>query len=177
MIFMVLSVVWGRIEERTRNFEHLVHEIWPWTCGRIVFKFYKMQTKSENHETCRDVMISYVEDVINIWEGLVQVITYDAYTPGHCIFRKNSIKWNKLNKYSKQFGKCTKFRHGVPSTVRGLQKKFGGQNTKKNWFAECHLLTLGKYALCRVPDGRHSAKCSLCRVFVGTLGKERANFF
>ena len=29
------------------------------------------------------------------------------------------------------FEKCTKFRHGVPSTVRGLQKKFGGQNTKK----------------------------------------------
>ena len=56
-------------------------------------------------------------------------------------------------------------------------KKIGGQNTKKNWFAECHVLTLGKYALCQVPDGRHSAKCSLCRVFVGTLGKERANFF
>ena len=48
---------------------------------------------------------------------------------------------------------------------------------KKKWLAECHLLTLGKYALCRVPDGRHSAKCSLCRVSVGTLGKERANFF
>ena len=66
MIFMVLSVVWGRIQERTQNFEHLVHETWPWTCGRIVFKFYKMQTKSGNHETCRDVMISYVEDVIKI---------------------------------------------------------------------------------------------------------------
>ena len=83
MIFMVLSVVWGRIQERTRNFEHLVHETWPRTCGRIVFKFYKMQMKSENHETCRDVMISYVEDVIKIWEGLVHIITYDAYKPGH----------------------------------------------------------------------------------------------
>ena len=39
--------------------------------------------KSENHETCRDVMISYVEDVIKIWEGLVHVITYDAYKPGY----------------------------------------------------------------------------------------------
>jgi len=25
-----------------------------------------MQAKSENHETCRDVMISYVEDMIKI---------------------------------------------------------------------------------------------------------------
>ena len=32
-------------------------------------------------------------------------------------------------------------------------------------------MTLGKYALCRVPDGRHSAKCSLCRVFVGHSAK------
>ena len=29
---------------------------------------------------------------------------------------------------------------------------------KKNWFAECHLLTLGKHALFRVPAARHSAK-------------------
>ena len=92
-------------------------------------------------------------------------------------FEKIQLNENKLTKYSNWFRKCTKFRHGVPSTVRGLQKKFGGQNIKKNWFAECHLLTLGKYVLCQVPDGRHSAKCSLCRVFVGTLGKERANFF
>ena len=27
-------------------------------------------------------MISYVEDVIKIWEGLVHVITYDAYKQG-----------------------------------------------------------------------------------------------
>jgi hypothetical protein len=35
-------------------------------CGRMVFKLYKIQTKSENHETCRDVMLSYVETVIKI---------------------------------------------------------------------------------------------------------------
>jgi hypothetical protein len=29
-------------------------------------KLYKTQTKSENHETCPHVMISYVEDVIKI---------------------------------------------------------------------------------------------------------------
>ena len=41
---------------------------------------------------------------------------------------------------------------------------------KKKWFAECHILTLGKHALCRVPDARHSAKSvpnflkNVCRV-------------
>jgi hypothetical protein len=27
----------------------------------VVLKLYKTQTKSENHKTCQDVMISYVE--------------------------------------------------------------------------------------------------------------------
>ena len=82
MIFMLFSIMWGRIQEQTTNFEHLVHETWPRTCGRVVFKFYKKQTKSENHETCQDVMISYVEAMIKIWEGLVHVVMYDAYKPG-----------------------------------------------------------------------------------------------
>ena len=73
MIVMLVSVVWGRIQERTQNFGHLVHETWPRTCVRSVFKFYKKQTKSENHETCQDIMISYVETVIKNWGGFVQV--------------------------------------------------------------------------------------------------------
>ena len=43
------------------NFEHLSHEPWPLTCGRIVLKLYKKLTKSENHKICHDIMISYVE--------------------------------------------------------------------------------------------------------------------
>ena len=81
MIFMLFSIMWGRIQEQTTNFEHLVHETWPRTCGRVVFKFYKKQTKSKNHKTCQDVMISYVEAVIKIWEGFAQVVTYDACKP------------------------------------------------------------------------------------------------
>ena len=73
MIFMVLSVVWGRIQEWTRNFKHLVHETWPRTCGRVDFKFYKKQTKSENHQTCQDVKISYVEAMIKKWGGFAQI--------------------------------------------------------------------------------------------------------
>ena len=79
MIFMLFSIVWGRIQDQTTNFEHLVHETWPRTRGRVIFKFYKKQTKSKNHETCQDVMISYVEAVIKIWEGFAQVVIYDAY--------------------------------------------------------------------------------------------------
>jgi hypothetical protein len=30
----------------------------------MVFKFLKKQTKSENHEICQDVIISYVEAVV-----------------------------------------------------------------------------------------------------------------
>ena len=81
MIFMLFSIMWGRIQEQTTNFEHLIHETWPRTYGRVVFKFYKKQTKSENHETCQDVMISYVEAVIKIWEDFAQVVTYDASPP------------------------------------------------------------------------------------------------
>ena len=83
MIVMLLSVVWGRIHERTRNFGHLVHETWSWTCVRSVFKFYKKQTKSENHETCWDIVISYMEAMIKILEDFVHVIMYDAYKAGH----------------------------------------------------------------------------------------------
>jgi hypothetical protein len=32
----------------------------------VVFKLYKTQTKSKNHETCRDIMVSCVEIVIKI---------------------------------------------------------------------------------------------------------------
>jgi hypothetical protein len=39
--------------------------------------------KSENHETCRDVVISYVEAMIIIWEGFIHVVMYDAYKSEH----------------------------------------------------------------------------------------------
>ena len=38
---------------------------------------------SENHETCWDVVISYVEAMIKILEDFMHVVTYDAYKPGH----------------------------------------------------------------------------------------------
>ena len=78
---MLLSVSWGHIQEQTTNFEPLVHETWPRTYGPVVFKLYKKQTLSENHETCRDVMISCVKAVIKSWQRFVKVVTYDAYKP------------------------------------------------------------------------------------------------
>ena len=83
LIVMLVSVMRGRIQERTQNFGHLVHETWSRTCVRSVFKFYKKQTKSENHETYWDVVISYVEAMIKISEDFMHVVTYDAYKPGH----------------------------------------------------------------------------------------------
>ena len=53
--------MWGHIHEMEGNFEHLFHEHWPRTSGRIVLKFCKNQTESENHKICRGIMISYAE--------------------------------------------------------------------------------------------------------------------
>ena len=53
--------MWGDIHEMEGNFEHLAHEHWPRTSGRIVLKFRKNQTESENHKICRGIMISYAE--------------------------------------------------------------------------------------------------------------------
>jgi hypothetical protein len=37
---------------------------------------YKTQTKSENHETCPRVMISYIEVVIKILESFEKFVTH-----------------------------------------------------------------------------------------------------
>ena len=92
MIVMLLSIVWGRIQEWTWNFRHLVHETWPRTCVRSVFKFYKKKTKSKNYETCWDVVISYVESMIKISEDFVNVVTYDAYKLKN-LWRSFMISW------------------------------------------------------------------------------------
>ena len=53
--------MWGHIHEMEGNFEHLAHEHWTRTSGRIILKFRKNQTESENHKICRGIMISYAE--------------------------------------------------------------------------------------------------------------------
>ena len=74
MIFMLFSTSYGLFQEQTGNFEHHAHETWPRTCDPVVLKLYKIQTKSENHETCPHIMISYIEDVIKIWECFDKVV-------------------------------------------------------------------------------------------------------
>ena len=49
--------------------------------GNVIFKLYKMQTKSENHETCRGVVLSHVEAVVKNCKGFEQVVTSDAKNP------------------------------------------------------------------------------------------------
>jgi hypothetical protein len=44
-------------------------------------KLQKIRTKSEKHETCRDIMLSHVEVVCNSWEDFEQVAMCDAWNP------------------------------------------------------------------------------------------------
>ena len=83
MIFLSLSLFWDRIQGQTRIFEHRVRETWAETRGGKVWKFYKKQTKSENHEIRRVVMISYVEAMVKNWECFGKVDTYAAYKSDH----------------------------------------------------------------------------------------------
>jgi hypothetical protein len=83
MIFMLLSPMWGRIHEMKGYFEHHAHKPWPRMCDRIVVKFYKKQTKFENHKFCHDIMISYDETMVKIWEGFAQVVMYAPYKSKH----------------------------------------------------------------------------------------------
>jgi len=66
--------MWGHIHEMEGNFEHLAHEHWPRTSGRIVLKFCKNQTEFENHKICRGIMISYAEAKKKNWESFEQVL-------------------------------------------------------------------------------------------------------
>jgi hypothetical protein len=63
---MFFSTSYGLHQEQTGILEHHAHETRSRTCDPAVFKLYKTQTNSENHETCRDVVISYVETLIKI---------------------------------------------------------------------------------------------------------------
>jgi hypothetical protein len=66
MIFMLFSTSYNLFQEQTGLFEHHARETRSGTCNPVVLKLYKTQTKSENYETSRDVMISYVETLIKI---------------------------------------------------------------------------------------------------------------
>jgi hypothetical protein len=81
LIFMLFNTSYSLIQEQTINFEHHVHETWLRTCNPIILKLYKTQTKSENYKIYQDVMISYVENVIKIWQCLVKFVTYYMYKP------------------------------------------------------------------------------------------------
>jgi hypothetical protein len=62
MIFIIFGVYWGLIHQLTWNIEHLVVLTWLTTYGKNVSKLQKkkIRTKSENHETCRGVVLSHV---------------------------------------------------------------------------------------------------------------------
>ena len=91
----------GRIHEMKGNFEHLAHEHWPRTSGRIVLKFYKKQAKSKNHKICHGIMISYAEAKVKNWEGLKQVITYTPQKSKNIRRRSKELRSSHLDFMSK----------------------------------------------------------------------------
>ena len=58
-----------------------------------------MQTKSENHETCRGVVLSHVEAMVKNYKGFEQVVTSDAKNPdiSTCDHSAKLIFKNKKN--------------------------------------------------------------------------------
>ena len=90
MIFMLFNLVWGLPHQIKRNFKYFIQETRPRTCGWIVLKLYKKQTKSEKHKFCHDIMISYIEAVVKNRQGFTQVITYVPYKSKH--LRRKSIE-------------------------------------------------------------------------------------
>ena len=61
-----------------------------WSNG---FKILKKQTKSENHEICQDLMISYVEVVVKKRTNFAQFVMYDVYKPMYLGRRIVALKW------------------------------------------------------------------------------------
>ena len=82
-IFILFNRHWGLIYEIKRKFKHVVKETRPRSRARADFKFYKKQTKSENHEIWQDVKISYVEAMVKNWQRFAQVVTYVAHNLEH----------------------------------------------------------------------------------------------
>jgi hypothetical protein len=60
MIFIIFGLYWGLIHQLTWNIEHIVVVTWLTTYRKSVSKLQKIRTKSENHETCRGVVLSHV---------------------------------------------------------------------------------------------------------------------
>jgi hypothetical protein len=96
MISMLLNTSYDRFQERTGNFEHHAHLTWPWTCHPGAYKLYKTQTKSENHETCPHVMISYVEAVIKIWKNFEKAVTHYVCKPKRSTLKLHDFSCSSL---------------------------------------------------------------------------------
>jgi hypothetical protein len=74
----MFGVCWGCIQELALNYDHHVVVTWWGNRGESLFKLYKIQTKSENHETWRCMLLLHVEAVVKNWESFKQVATLDA---------------------------------------------------------------------------------------------------
>ena len=67
-----------------------------------ILKFYKKQTKSENHKICRGIMISYAVAKVKNWEGFAQVITYAPYKSKH-LRRRSMELWRSRSDFESKW--------------------------------------------------------------------------
>ena len=94
---MIFRVCLGRIQKVTWNLEYLVDVTCRGNCRKCDFKLYKMQTKSENHETCRCVVLSHVEAVVKNCKGFEQIVTSDTKNPDISICDHCDHMWKYLS--------------------------------------------------------------------------------
>ena len=177
--------MWGRIQEQTTNFEHFVHETWPQTCCRVVFKLYKKQMKSENHETCEDVMISYVEVMIKIKKvsrKLSRTMLANRSRPLHEI-DLTSVLSATLGKVA-TFAECLSQWRSANQVPLPSAWPWHSAKPPSRWhspsrplfFAECRIGTRHRapFAECNTWQRLCQVYISLCRV-PQALGKEAAS--
>jgi hypothetical protein len=119
---MIFRLCGGRIQEVAWNFVHHVVVTWRCTRGESVFKLYKIQTKSENHETCRCVFLSHVETVVKNWKSFEQDVTSDAWNPDISTWMASTCD-NKTHRQVSCFHEMTTLTHAISCPLCSLRRR------------------------------------------------------
>lgn len=91
MIFTLLSLKWGRIQEIESNLEHLFHEPWEKVCRQSVFKLYK------NNRTSKIIWFVLVSGfhVRMLWKQIDKV----SQKVNTALFKKRSISGRSFREF------------------------------------------------------------------------------
>ena len=79
------SCYWVQCQALTRNWKEISNILFRKHDHKHVVEWFlnskKKQMKSENHEICQDLTISYVEAMVKNWDDITQSVTYGVYKP------------------------------------------------------------------------------------------------